>query len=136
MQKYNIKKTTFTIYLSRARKEKIEVKAKVKVKVKVKVKEKANHKNIKVVEDKNNGLQKNKSKVPDNKKSTREMIKESLKSYLPRQVAKKLKLSSKTVFDVLDSLTVEEKKRLIELLLEIDNMCFRGLKNIKIKIIL
>ena len=121
LQKYNIKKTTFIIYLSRARKEKIEVKAK----------EKANHKNIKVVEDKNNGLQKNKSKVPDNKKSTRDMIKESLKVYLPRQVAKKLKISNKAVFDVLDSLTPEEEKEVNKAFIRNRPYVFSRVKKLK-----
>lgn len=44
-------------------------------------------------------------------KNDRKEIKELLKIFLPRQVAKRLKISCKTVFDVIDSLNEEEKKK-------------------------
>ena len=100
LKKYNIKKSTLQSYLSQARKRGIEVKAK----------EKAKPKYMEVTEDRNNGLSEEEIIFQKDQKRSREKIKESLKLYLPRQVAKRLKISTKTVFDVMDSLNSEEEK--------------------------
>ena len=100
LKKYNIKKSTLQAYLSQARKRGIEVKAK----------EKAKPKYMEVTEDRNNGLSEEEIIFQKDQKRSREKIKESLKLYLPRQVAKRLKISTKTVFDVMDSLNSEEEK--------------------------
>ena len=121
LKKYNIIKSTLQTYLSRAKKERIEVKARKKVKPKY----------MEVTEDWNNGLSEEKIIFQKDQKRSREKIKESLKLYLPRQVAKRLKISTKTVFDVMDSLNSEERKEVNKAFIRNRPYVFSRVKKLK-----
>ena len=121
LKKYNIKKITLQSYLSQARKRGIEVKAR----------EKAKPEYMQVAEDWNNGLSEEKIIFQKDQKRSREKIKESLKLYLPRQVAKRLKISTKTVFDVMDSLNSEERKEVNKAFIRNRPYVFSRVKKLK-----
>ena len=106
LAKYKIKSSTLKVYLSKA-------------------------KNVIPEPSKERENKVEKTEFPDNKKSTREVIKDSLKLYMPRQVAQKLKISSKAVFDVLDSLTPEEAKEVNKAFIRNRPYVFSRVKKLK-----
>ena len=101
LKKYSICKSTLASYLSKARKNGILIMKREKFE------------GNKAQENAINESRTNKIQVEE-PNHNREEIKELLKTFLPRQVAKRLKISTKIVFDVMDSLNSEERKELPE----------------------
>lgn len=138
LRKYKIKKTTLQVYLSKARKYGIQVpldRNKVKDKSRPKrifIKKTSNIKN-QVKTNKSNNIEKENKKISEITKKDRNKIIDLLKTFLPRQVAKRLKISCKTVFDVIDSLNEDEKKEVDKAFVRNRQYVFRELKKCKNK---
>lgn len=107
IEKYNIKEGSFYSYLSRARRS-----------------------GIKVKENAINESRKNKIQVEEPNNNREEII-ELLKTFLPRQVAKRLKIYTKTVFDVMDSLNSEERKEVNKAFIRNRPYVFSRVKKLK-----
>ena len=118
LKKYSICKSTLASYLSKARKKGILVTKREKFE------------GNKAQENVINESRTNKIQVEE-PNHNREEIKELLKTFLPRQVAKRLKISTKTVFDVMDSLNSEERKEVNKAFIRNRPYIFSRVKKLK-----
>lgn len=118
LKKYNVNKKTLQTYLSKARKKGILITKREKFE------------GNKAQENAINESRKNKIQVEEPNNNREEII-ELLKTFLPRQVAKRLKISTKTVFDVMDSLNSEERKEVNKAFIRNRPYVFSRVKKLK-----